>query len=66
MKVKFYWNGNIVGSQHTLIVNNGKEIFFGVVTNEDEVKPEMVKYLKENCGIDYPIEDIKFKWGGRL
>jgi len=63
MNIKFTQNGNFVGTQHSMIIDD-KEIFFGVVTNEDEVKPEMVKYLKEH--IDYPIDDIKFVWGGRL
>ena len=65
MNIKFTQNGNFVGTQHSMIIDD-KEIFFGVVTNEDEVKPEMVKYLKEHYDIDYPIDDIKFVWGGRL
>jgi hypothetical protein len=66
MDIKFYWNGSFCGTNHAMIVN-GKDIgLCGVISNEEEAKIEAIKILKQDFGIEYNINEIKFEWGGRL
>ena len=66
MEIKFYWNGSFAGTNHSMDVN-GKEVRLGgVVSNEDDAKLEAVEILKQDYGIDYNVDEIKFEWGGRL
>ncbi len=66
MEIKFYWNGSFVGTNHSMSIN-GKEVRLGgVVSNENEAKLKAVEILKQDYGIDYNINDIKFEFGGRL
>lgn len=64
--IKFIWNGSFVGTNHTLIVNGVKHRLCGIVSNEKESEIEALSILKEKYNIDYPIEDIKWEWGGSL
>ncbi len=46
---------------------NGKNIRLGgIVSNENEAKLKAVEILKQDYGIDYNVDEIKFEWGGRL
>ncbi len=66
MEIKFYWNGSFAGTNHSMVVN-GKEVRLGgVVSNEDDAKLEAVEILKQDYGIDYNVDEIKFEWDGRL
>ncbi len=66
MEIKFYWNGNFAGTNHSMTIN-GKEIRLGgAVSSEDEARLEAVEILKQDYGIDYNVDEIKFEWGGCL
>jgi hypothetical protein len=66
MEIKFYWNGSFAGTNHSMTIS-GKEVRLGgVVSNENEAKLKAVEILKQDYGIDYNVDDIKFEWGGRL
>jgi hypothetical protein len=61
MEIKFYLNGSFVGTKHSMVVN-GKEVRLGsVVSNLDDAKLEAVKILKQDYGIDYNVDEIKFE-----
>jgi hypothetical protein len=40
MEIKFYWNGSIAGTIHSMIINEKKIRLGRVVSNEDEAKLE--------------------------
>lgn len=66
MIIEFFWNGGIVGTNHSMIID-GKEIFLsGVVSTKKEAADEAIIVLKEQYGIDYDPTNIVWKWGGRL
>jgi hypothetical protein len=65
-KINFYWNGSIVGTNHSMSLNNKKISLGGITSTEQEAKLEAIEILKQSYNIDYKIEDIKFVWGGRL
>lgn len=66
MEIKFYWNGSIAGTNHSMVIDGKEIILVGVISSEEEAKLEAVKILKRDYEIDYNVDDIKFEWGGRL
>lgn len=66
MEIKFIWNGNFVGTSHHMVVNGIKHHLCGPVSDEKEAETEAVSILKEKYNIDYPVDDIKWEWGGCL
>ncbi len=64
MNIKFYWNGNFAGTNHSMNIN-GKDIpLGGMVSNETQAKLIAIEILKQDYNINYNIDDIKFEWGG--
>jgi hypothetical protein len=66
MEIKFYWNRSFAGTNHSMTINEKEIRLGGVVSNEDEAKLEAIEILKRDYNIDYNVDEIKFKWGGRL
>ena len=66
MEIKFYWNGSFAGTNHNMTINGKSIRLGGIVSNENEAKLKAVEILKQDYGIDYNVDEIKFEWGGRL
>ena len=66
LDIKFYWNGSIAGTNHSMIINDNEIFLGGVVSTEEEAKKDAIRILKEEYNIDYSGDDIKFVFGGRL
>jgi len=65
MKIEFIWNSSFVGTNHSMIIDKQEIMLGGVISNKTEAKQEAIEILKQ-FNIDYKVEDIEFKWGGRL
>ena len=66
MTIEFFWNGSFAGTNHCMVIN-GKEIFLGrCVSTEKEAADEAIYIIREDYEIEFNIEDIVWKWGGRL
>ena len=66
MEIRFFWNGNFVGTSHEMVVDGKKYHLLGAVTSESEAEEDALRILKENYGIEYDKTQIKWVWGGRL
>jgi len=66
MKIDFYWNGSFVGVEYSIMIDDD-EIFLGEYgLSENEAKLKSINILKNNFNIDYELNDIWFKFGGKL
>ena len=66
MEIKFYWNGSFAGTNHSMVINGNKISLGGVVSSSKNAALEAIEILKKDYNIDYDINNIEFKWGGRL
>jgi len=70
MKLKFYWNGGIAGSNYSFLIDNKMVELYEypgfAFCDENEARHKIVEILKDEYDIDYNINDIHFCWGGRL
>lgn len=66
MEIKFYWNGSFAGISYYMTINDNQIGIGCLDLSEDEAKLKAVEILKQDYGIDYNVDEIKFEWGGQL
>lgn len=65
-KIEFFWNGSFVGTSHSMMVDGYLSTLGDIGCSRDKAAEQAVKILKEKYNIDYDINEIEFKWGGRM
>lgn len=64
-EVSFFWNGSFFDKVYFFVIDD-KEYNMGFLLSDEDAQNEALGLIKSECGIDYPREQIKFKWGVSL